>query len=68
VIEAAVSVEAIKRLTVPASLGFKQLGVESQINVAGNHCPLEGPRNVLTLKSGFGGVNAALAISGVPGL
>jgi 3-oxoacyl-[acyl-carrier-protein] synthase-1 len=63
VIEAALSVVALNKSVIPASLGFEELGVEGNLNVSGDHIPVQEMDNILVIKSGFGGVNASAVIS-----
>jgi len=59
VLEAALCIEALRRRVSPASLGCGDLGISSPLTVPRQNTPLPGLRAVMTLKSGFGGVNAA---------
>jgi len=63
-IEAALCLVAIQRRMAPSSLGFEQLGVSQQLKVLRDHSPLPAHARVLTAKSGFGGINAAMLLSG----
>ncbi len=63
IIEAVLTVAALRHQTVPASLGLKTPGVEEPINLCNRHLKLEDLANALTIKSGFGGINAVLALS-----
>lgn len=63
IVEAALCIEAIREGIIPASLGLKKLGVEKKIRVETDHLRLEELKNVLTVKSGFAGVNAALILT-----
>ena len=62
VLEAALSLVAMRERTVPASIGLETLGVGVPLRVLRE--PLELPRldHVVSIKSGFGGVNAALVL------
>jgi len=62
-VEAALCVRAMQASTVPASLGFSRLGVSGPINVAADHLDPARVAHVLTLKCGFGGINAAVILS-----
>jgi 3-oxoacyl-[acyl-carrier-protein] synthase-1 len=62
VIETVLCIKAIRERTIPASLGFERLGVSKHINVTSEHLNMD-LTNIITFKCGFGGVNAALAIS-----
>jgi 3-oxoacyl-(acyl-carrier-protein) synthase len=61
-IEAILTVAALQARTIPASLGFTTLGEDDPIHVVNRHLPQPGLGAALTLKSGFGGINAALAL------
>lgn len=70
VIEAALCVRAMLRHCapqcrgiVPACLGLARPGVSGPLRLALDHTPVEALTNVATLKSGFGGINAALVLS-----
>lgn len=62
VLEAAVCVELMQRQQRPASLGCQTPGVPVDLHIsqAATPAPL---RHVLTLKTGFGGLNAAMILS-----
>jgi 3-oxoacyl-(acyl-carrier-protein) synthase len=47
----------------PASLGLNHPGTEASINLVKQHQGVENFKNALTIKSGFGGINAVLALS-----
>jgi len=64
VVEAALSLMAIKERTIPASLGLEQLGVSRYVNIPMEHLKVDTLEHVITVKSGFGGINAALVLSG----
>jgi 3-oxoacyl-[acyl-carrier-protein] synthase-1 len=63
VVEAILSLKAIHEHTAPASLGLERLGVSQQIHAINEHAELPRMTNVLTVKSGFGGINAAVVLS-----
>ncbi len=62
VIEAVLSVRAMDEETIPPSVGFETLGVTKILNVSASAVAAPGLRNSLCMKSGFGGVNAALVL------
>ena len=62
-IEAILTVAAVNSQTIPASLGFTAQGADDPIHVVNRHLPQPGLRTALTLKSGFGGINVALALT-----
>jgi 3-oxoacyl-[acyl-carrier-protein] synthase-1 len=64
IIEAALCLMAIRDKTIPASVGLERLGVSKPIHVLREKVVLERLERVVTVKSGFGGVNAALAMAG----
>lgn len=66
VVEATLCAESLTRGLVPPCIGHERCGVEPPIPVPGAVLPLKG-RHVLSLKSGFGGVNAAVVFSHDPG-
>lgn len=68
VIEGALCLMALLKGTLPASLGFEKLGVQKAIPVAKESLKLPKEGTLLTVKCGFGGVNAVMALSGVPTL
>jgi len=64
VIEAALCLAAMRERTVPASMGLERAGEEcAGLNLAKGHVRLDRMENVVTVKSGFGGVNGALVLS-----
>jgi len=65
VIEAVLTVMAMQRHMVPASLGLENPGTEASINLVKQHQGVENFKNALTIKSGFGGINAVLALSAI---
>ncbi len=65
VIEAALTVMALKRRMVPASLGLKHPDREASINLVQQPLRVPNFKNALTIKSGFGGINAVLALSAI---
>jgi 3-oxoacyl-[acyl-carrier-protein] synthase II len=65
VIEAALTVMALQRRMVPASLGLKHPGTEAPINLVQQPLGVANFKNALTIKSGFGGINAVLALSAI---
>ncbi|MCB2185883.1 MAG: beta-ketoacyl-[acyl-carrier-protein] synthase family protein [Deltaproteobacteria bacterium] len=62
VIETVFCVQALGEGVVPASLGYLNHGVSLPLMVARENLDLPGMQRVLTVKSGFGGVNAALVL------
>lgn len=63
VIETALTAMTFDQNIIPASLGFDNLGVSKQTRVCRSKTRLDQARCFLTVKSGFGGINAALALS-----
>lgn len=63
VIETVLCIMALHQRVVPGCLGFDSLGVSRKINVTGDHIYVGDLRNIITIKCGFGGVNAVLALS-----
>jgi len=63
VIEAALCLKVLRERAVPASMGLTDLGVGRPINVTRVPLRPDPLDNLLTIKCGFGGVNAVLAIS-----
>ncbi len=66
VIEAALTVLALRRQTVPASLGLRHPGPDIPIQPATTHLDRAPLTNALSIKSGFGGINVALSLKAVP--
>jgi 3-oxoacyl-(acyl-carrier-protein) synthase len=62
VIEAVMCLAALRERTVPASLGFENLGVTKPVAVAAEPLALPALDNLVTVKCGFGGVNAAVVL------
>ena len=62
VVEAVLCVMAMRDSMVPASLGFRGLGVSKPLNIAASHSRLPSLETVLTVKCGFGGINAAVVL------
>jgi 3-oxoacyl-[acyl-carrier-protein] synthase-1 len=60
-IETGLCLMAMRENTIPACLGFERLGVDKPINVPAEHLK-HNLTNVLTIKCGFGGVNAAVIL------
>ncbi len=63
VIEVVLSLEAMRQRTVPACLGLSTLGVGRPLHVPQDHLALSRLQNVLSINSGFGGVNAAVILT-----
>ncbi len=63
VIEAALLLEAMARQTIPASLGFNGGELPPQVTIPQKPLYNAKLNNVLAMKAGFGGINAALVIS-----
>lgn len=65
VIEAALSMEAMRTETIPPSPGYAAHGVTGPLNIPTQ--PMKAPQldNVLCMKSGFGGLNAAVLLGRV---
>jgi 3-oxoacyl-[acyl-carrier-protein] synthase-1 len=64
VIETALCAMVLRDKTVPASLGFRTPGVGAPIRILDAAKSFEPMRALVTVKSGFGGVNAALVMTG----
>ena len=62
VIETVLSLTAMRERLVPASMGLQEIGVSEPINIPTQRLPLAKLDHVLTLKCGFGGMNAALVL------
>lgn len=62
VIETIISTEALKRNTIPCTLGYDEHGVEANINVSKSTQKIE-MHKLLKVASGFGGCNAAALFS-----
>jgi 3-oxoacyl-[acyl-carrier-protein] synthase-1 len=67
VMETILCVMALREQTIPACLGFDSLGVSKPLSVPVEHLCGEDLTNVITVKCGFSGVNATLALSGPNG-
>jgi 3-oxoacyl-[acyl-carrier-protein] synthase II len=65
VIEGALTVMALQRRMAPASLGLKHPGADAPINLVQQPLELANFKNALTIKSGFGGINAVIALSAI---
>lgn len=63
IIETALTATAMLHKTIPASLGLQEKGVPSPIHLARDHLPIDNFSTALTIKSGFGGINAVLILS-----
>ena len=68
IIEAALTVVALRRKTVPASLGLEHPGADIPIQPVATHLHRPPLTHALTIKSGFGGINVALSLSALPSL
>lgn len=62
VIEAALCVQALRQQLLPGSTGFDELGVRQPIHVLRQPLRLPGLRRLLSVKCGFGGLNAVVAL------
>lgn len=60
VIESVIVTEAMRKGTIPASHGFEKSGVTVAIHVPSKHVRDVAMKHVITLKSGFGGINSAM--------
>ena len=65
VIEAALSIEALRSKTIPPSPGYSDHGVSLPLHIPKETTPAPNLDTVLCMKSGFGGVNAVVAFGGV---
>ncbi len=63
VAEAILCTEVLRHGVLPASLGFENLGVSKPIRLLTGHQPAPGVNHVVTIKCGFGGINAAMILS-----
>jgi len=63
VVETVLCLTAMRHNTIPCNLNFESLGVTRKINIADEHIPVDNLKNIITVKCGFGGVNAVLALS-----
>jgi len=67
VIETVLSLPVLEENIVPPSVGFETMGVPKELNVPREPVPFPAGKNILGMKSGFGGVNATLIFgSGEP--
>jgi 3-oxoacyl-(acyl-carrier-protein) synthase len=66
VIEAALSIAAMREKTVPGCLGLGRQGVERTLNVSADGRRVERMAHVLSIKCGFSGINAAVVLSEEP--
>ncbi len=62
-IEAALTAEALVQQTAPPTVGLSTPGVSVPLNLLTRPLPLETMDRALTVKSGFGGVNAAVVLT-----
>ncbi len=62
-IEAVLTAEALVRKTAPPTVGLNKPGVSVPLNLLTRPLPLETMDRALTVKSGFGGVNAAVILT-----
>lgn len=60
IVEAVLTIRALHENTVPVSMGMETLGVSKAVDVPSDHLALQNARNALSMKSGFGGVNAVV--------
>lgn len=60
--EVAFSIESLRQGVVPATLGYCEHGVSTEITVTRKNLVLERPRGFLKTASGFGGCNCAIVI------
>ena len=63
VIEVALTLRSMREGVVPACLGLRTLGVDAPVHVPTEHLRVPRLSNALSIKSGFGGVNAALVLT-----
>ncbi len=63
VVETALCLMSLRHRVVPACLGLHRLGVGHRVNVPREHLALRRLSHVLSFKSGFGGINAAVVLS-----
>ncbi|MFP6584140.1 MAG: hypothetical protein VCD00_16500, partial [Candidatus Hydrogenedentota bacterium] len=62
VIETVLSLPVLSEKRVPPSAGFEKLGVPHNMNIPTKAQTCPDLRNILCMKSGFGGVNATLVL------
>jgi 3-oxoacyl-[acyl-carrier-protein] synthase-1 len=67
VIEAALCLNTLSDQVLPASCGFRTLGVDRPIDIVTQPRECKTAQHVLSLKSGFGGVNAAVVLGRAAG-
>jgi len=60
--EVAFSIESLRKGIVPATLGYEEHGVSTEITVTRENLVLDEPKGFLKTASGFGGCNCALVI------
>lgn len=66
VIELALCLKVISEQTVPASLGLETQEPDTTAHIPSDSTTVEGLSTVLSMKSGFGGINAAVVVSREP--
>ncbi|HOE67415.1 MAG TPA: beta-ketoacyl-[acyl-carrier-protein] synthase family protein [Candidatus Hydrogenedentes bacterium] len=65
VIELALCLKAMEQRTIPASMGLDSLDPGSALRIPAEHMPVPRLDAIISMKSGFGGVNAAVALTGM---
>ncbi|CAN5256037.1 beta-ketoacyl synthase N-terminal-like domain-containing protein [soil metagenome] len=60
IVEAAIMLRALRDGVAPGTHGFSERGVSVPVNVSASARTIRDGRNLLAIKSGFGGVNAAV--------
>ncbi len=66
VIEAALCARALRAQILPGSVGFSELGVPRPLRVLRQPLRVPGLRRILSVKCGFGGLNAVVALQADP--
>jgi 3-oxoacyl-(acyl-carrier-protein) synthase len=64
VIEMCLCFLALRDKVIPASMGSQDIGVSSPIQVAARHQRVSRMNHIVSIKCGFGGMNAAIILSG----
>jgi 3-oxoacyl-[acyl-carrier-protein] synthase II len=62
-IETALCLKALGERRVPGNLGLRQLPDDVQLDVPSRTIPVQHLQNILSMKSGFGGINAAVVLT-----
>ena len=65
IVEAVLTIVAIQNRTIPGSLGLEKPGIPQPLKLNAQHSPCETLNYAATVKSGFGGISAAVILGGV---